>query len=414
MGKSVYDVFISYSSQTQDVANELCRFLEANNIRCWIAPRNIRGGLDHAGVIPEAISNARFFVLVYSEYVPQSVWVTKEIHFAVNARKIIIPLRIDNSPLDQETTFLLCNCQWVNAKDYSNFNEAFKHVCMAILPQMDYQEEEGKEEDETADSAVEATDVPSYEDVKNDLTKLPLIKKLAQENNAEAQYVLACCYYFGTGEPQNAAEAVKWFRKAAEKEHAAAQCHIGLCYYTGFGVREDKVEAVKWYRKAAGKEHCGGQHALGDCYYAGTGVEKDYAEAVKWYRKAAEKGLDEAQFALGYCYYNGTGVEKDYAEAVKWYRKAAEKGHTWGQCYSGDCYYIGTGVPEDKTEAVKWYRKAAEQGHAAGQCNLGYCCQHGIGIPVDTAEAVKWYRKAAEQGNTTAQKNLDSLTKGTV
>ena len=411
MGKSVYDVFISYSSKTQDVANELCRFLEANNIRCWIAPRNIQGGLDHAGVVPEAISNARFFVLVYSEYVPQSVWVTKEIHFAVNARKIIIPLRIDNSPLDQETTFLLCNCQWINAKDYSNFNEAFKHVCMAILPQMDYQK---KEEDETENSAVEATDVPSYEDVKNDLTKLPLIKKLAQENNAEAQYVLACCYYFGTGEPQNAVEAVKWFYRAAEQEHAAAQCHIGVCYYTGFGVREDKVEAVKWYRKAAGKEHCGGQYALADCYFKGNGVAEDKSEAVKWYRKAAEKGLDDAQFALGSCYYNGTGVAEDKAEAVKWFLKAAEQGFVYATNDLGNCYYHGTGVEKDYAEAVKWYRKAAEQGFAAAQCNLGYCYENGIGVAEDKAEAVKWYRKAAEQGHTTAQKNLESLTKGTV
>ena len=226
MGKPVYDVFISYPSKSQDVANELCRFLEANNIRCWIAPRNIRGGLDHAEIVPAAINAARFFVLVYSEYVQHSVWVPKEIHCALNARKIIIPFRIDDSPMDQETNFLLCNCQWINAKDYSNINLALKQLCMAILPQMDYQE---KEEDETEDSAVEDTDVPSYEDVKNDLTKLPLIKKLAQGNNAEAQYVLACCYCFGTGESQDAAEAVKWFRKAAEQGHTEAQFALGHC-----------------------------------------------------------------------------------------------------------------------------------------------------------------------------------------
>ena len=46
-------------------------------------------------------------------------------------------------------------------------------------------------------------------------------------------------------------EAVKWYRKAAEQNYAEAQYNLGCCYANGQGVAKDEVEAVKWFRKAA-------------------------------------------------------------------------------------------------------------------------------------------------------------------
>ena len=39
-----HDVFISYSTKNSDVANKICHVLEQNNLKCWIAPRNIASG----------------------------------------------------------------------------------------------------------------------------------------------------------------------------------------------------------------------------------------------------------------------------------------------------------------------------------------------------------------------------------
>ncbi len=50
---------------------------------------------------------------------------------------------------------------------------------------------------------------------------------------------------------EDKAEAVKWFRKAADQGNADAQYHLGLCYYYGYGVEEDNAEAVNWLKKAA-------------------------------------------------------------------------------------------------------------------------------------------------------------------
>ncbi len=48
----------------------------------------------------------------------------------------------------------------------------------------------------------------------------------AEQGNAEAQFLLGCCYQFGEGIAKDKAEAVKWYRNAAEQGDADAQTAI--------------------------------------------------------------------------------------------------------------------------------------------------------------------------------------------
>ena len=50
-----------------------------------------------------------------------------------------------------------------------------------------------------------------------------LSRPLAEQGDAEAQYMLADMYDEGHGVPQDDAEAIKWYLKAAEQGHADAQ-----------------------------------------------------------------------------------------------------------------------------------------------------------------------------------------------
>ena len=54
-----YDVFVSYSIKDRLLADALCHKLEEDNIRCWIAPRDISPGGSWAGEIADAIPNLR-------------------------------------------------------------------------------------------------------------------------------------------------------------------------------------------------------------------------------------------------------------------------------------------------------------------------------------------------------------------
>ena len=52
----------------------------------------------------------------------------------------------------------------------------------------------------------------------------------AEQDIARAQNALGIMYADGRGVPQDAAEAVRWFRLAAEQGNANAQANLGLRY----------------------------------------------------------------------------------------------------------------------------------------------------------------------------------------
>lgn len=111
------------------------------------------------------------------------------------------------------------------------------------------------------------------------------------------------------------------FRKlleSAEQGCAEAQYMLAECYFSGEGVKEDLQEALKWFLKAAEQGHAEAQHEVGYYFYD---VKKDLQEALKWFFKAAEQGHAEAQYRIG-CYYLNN---KDYELAKRWLRKSADQ-----------------------------------------------------------------------------------------
>ena len=79
--------------------------------------------------------------------------------------------------------------------------------------------------------------------------------KAAEQGQAEAQYSLGFMYHKGEGVPQDAVEAVEWYRKAAERGYADAQNNLGIMYYKGEGVPQDDAEAYTWFAVAAANGH---------------------------------------------------------------------------------------------------------------------------------------------------------------
>ena len=91
-----HDVFISYSSLDQAVANAICAALEAQEIRCWIAPRDVLPGTEYGEAIVNAIKDCRAMVLVFSAHANESPQIRREVERAVSKGKIILPFRIEN------------------------------------------------------------------------------------------------------------------------------------------------------------------------------------------------------------------------------------------------------------------------------------------------------------------------------
>ena len=105
------DIFISYSTKDEAHVQALRSVLDANSISYWIAPRDIPGGSNYAREIPSAIRNCTVFLLVLSQNAESSIWVSRELDLAVNSRKVILPLMVEDFAVGDEFNFLLTGCQ---------------------------------------------------------------------------------------------------------------------------------------------------------------------------------------------------------------------------------------------------------------------------------------------------------------
>src|SRR5262245_10875317 len=100
-----HDVFISYSSKDKPVADAVCANLEANGIRCWIAPRDILPGQDWGESIIDAINQSRIMVLVFSSSANTSPQIKREVERSVSKGIPIIPFRIEDVPLSKSLEY---------------------------------------------------------------------------------------------------------------------------------------------------------------------------------------------------------------------------------------------------------------------------------------------------------------------
>src|SRR5450432_1971334 len=97
-------VFISYSSDDESISKRLHADLQANGVRCWFAPHNLKPGDFFRQEIDKAIHLQDKLLLILSEHSIQSTWVEYEVNHAIDReiaqkRTILFPLRVDETVL---------------------------------------------------------------------------------------------------------------------------------------------------------------------------------------------------------------------------------------------------------------------------------------------------------------------------
>ena len=124
-------VFISYSTHNKDIAFEACDYLEAAGIACWIAPRNVVAGANYAGQIVSAIRNCDAFVLIASNAINESGHVSNEVSLAFDAKKDIIPFKIEETEFSDEYLYFLGCKHWIDA--HTDIGEGLKLLKSTLL-----------------------------------------------------------------------------------------------------------------------------------------------------------------------------------------------------------------------------------------------------------------------------------------
>ena len=110
-----HDIFISYSTKDKNTADAICHVLEQNNLKCWIAPRNIASGKNYAQEIMDGLKAAKIVVLVFSKNSQESPFVNNEIDAAFSNNKSIISFKIDETMPENRMEFFLKNKHWLEA-----------------------------------------------------------------------------------------------------------------------------------------------------------------------------------------------------------------------------------------------------------------------------------------------------------
>jgi TPR repeat protein len=115
------------------------------------------------------------------------------------------------------------------------------------------------------------------------------------------------------------AKALRLIRPLAHDGDASAQFNLGLTYTTGQGVQQDSAAAALWFRKAADQGDAVAEFLLGNQYANGKSIPLDYSETMIWFQRAAEQGHHVAKLYLGVMYAEGRGVPQDYVRAHMWF-----------------------------------------------------------------------------------------------
>jgi hypothetical protein len=109
------EIFISYASPDKGVADDLCQALEAAGLTCWIAPRNIEPSSNWSSSIMQGIAECHVVALILSAHSNESVHVEREVLYAVERGRIIIPVRIEAITPTGSLGYSLVGVQWFNA-----------------------------------------------------------------------------------------------------------------------------------------------------------------------------------------------------------------------------------------------------------------------------------------------------------
>jgi TPR repeat protein len=458
-GSMNFDVFISYASQDKAIADAACAKLEADGIRCWIAPRDVPPGAEWAGAIIDAIDHCRAMVLIFSSKANGSKQIRREVQRAFEREVPVVPFRIENIVPEKSLAYYIGSVHWLDALTLP-LEQHLQRLAVSVkaFAQIKAVTDNSSEELNTRETVPKwrAEREQEFATVKHSDSigaygERPTTREAWQLSRRAllAAAVLGVALVGSVGvwltgvqrtsvqvEPVSARQSpasvspkaatpppvignpdattatklasLADITAAADRGDPAAQNELGVRYSQGEdGLAHDDTKAVEWYRKSAVQKYAKAETNLGDMYFFGRGgLDKDYAKAFSWYLKAAQQDRP-AQYRLGYMYEMGLGTDKDVPHAVELYRSAANGGFQDAENMLGNLLATASdGLPQDDNEAVVWYRKAADQGFDKAQKNLGDMYFFGRGVDRDYQQAMLWYKKAADQNFADAQYRL--------
>lgn len=108
-----YDIFISYSRKDGAIVQSVADRLKAEGYSCWMDVNGIESGDAFKRVLVQAIKESKIVLFFSSANSNNTEWTVKEINIAVQLKKPIIPVLLDDTSYDDSIMFDLSGLDYI-------------------------------------------------------------------------------------------------------------------------------------------------------------------------------------------------------------------------------------------------------------------------------------------------------------
>ena len=122
-------VFISYSRRDKEMVLPLVKDIEAkSHTHCWIDLQGIESGAQFEDVIIKAINQSEVVLLMVSENLSDSVYVKKEIEYALQKKKRVVPIFFNPSECPEWVRFKFSGYDFIDLNDKDQYNKLIRDL----------------------------------------------------------------------------------------------------------------------------------------------------------------------------------------------------------------------------------------------------------------------------------------------
>lgn len=119
-----YSCFLSYASEDQSFVDRFHDDLEAQGVRCWLAPVDLNPGDRFPQQIEDAIHHHDKLILILSKYALRSGWVEHEVKLARQmehkGKAILYPICLDKAYLSSRADWVTYIQRKLNIGNFQN------------------------------------------------------------------------------------------------------------------------------------------------------------------------------------------------------------------------------------------------------------------------------------------------------
>ena len=132
-----HEIFISYSRKDKDIAGFVSNVLKENSIY-WIDKEGIYSSSNYKELIVDAIEVSKAVIFISSENSNSSINVIREIGYAVNMNKPILPLMLDDAPYAKSIRLDISDIDQIDFKNPVASSKKLITSLMYVLNRLSY------------------------------------------------------------------------------------------------------------------------------------------------------------------------------------------------------------------------------------------------------------------------------------